>query len=676
LPGPVEPGAAEPRSAPTSLDRHPLVSPRILRAVRIVAVLVAVCGAGWQIGLLLNLWRGRFDYPIDIEWLEGAALYQGHRVKLGLATYGPPQNGYLPLFHPPLFPTTIGLLGHVLPLGYAMARTFSLLCILGSCALVARGLRRQEPERVDAWTLGLVAAGCAAAGVPLVEGFYDMVREDSMALFLCVLAAALADVPERGRMDAARRRMGLRRLVAIAVVLTAVLYTRLPYVFMMVWVVVFVFARNRRMGVLLATVSIALCGLVMVALQYGTRGWYWMYTVALYHNHSVDLGRLGLGFGLVFKHAPFIVLLPVVALVLALYRKLSARTVLWFGMLMAALPSAMLPFVKVGGFVNDLIPIAFLLGPATAFLLSDLARAFGRRPRLSFGVRHCAYVAVGAFLVLRTYSQARLLPTAGHWAKARALTARVAELEGGAICSRHPFLPISVGHDNRQYSDMPYLDAVWSNFSSLDLGRYIDRSGARYALVSGTEVLLSAQELAARYQIDGTLEAPDMIIGERSRLRYLLRRQEEDKDPRVVFDFEDGIEGWKAIGDAFAASPTTARPAWQRGISGVFGQRLMNSYHPQKKDAATGEMASPPFTLDRSKLSLRLGGSGDRNRVELRVGGRAVRKASSVFRTQEALIKVVWDVSELRGQEAQLVLIDSDPGSWGHLLCDQVVLSE
>ncbi|MEJ7730049.1 MAG: hypothetical protein WKG00_12615 [Polyangiaceae bacterium] len=653
-----------------------MVSPRILRAVRIVAVLVAVCGAGWQIGLLLNLWRGRFDYPLDLEWLEGAALYQGFRVKLGLATYGPPQNGYLPLFHPPLFPTTLGLLGHVLPLGYAMARTFSLLCILGSCALVARGLRRQEPERVDAWTLGLVAAGIAAAGVPLVEGFYDMVREDSMALFLCVLAAALADVPARGRMDSARRRMSVRRVVAIAMVLTAVLYTRLPYVFMMTWVVVFVFARNRPMGVLLATVTIALCGLVLVAVQYGTRGWYWMYTVSLLQDHVIDAKRLALAAHLVLGHVPYLVALPVVALLLAVFHKLTARTVLWFGMLMAALPASLLPFIKVGGFVNDLIPIAFLLGPATAFLLSDVARALGRRPRLSFGVRHGAYVAVGVFLVLRTYSQARLLPTAGHWAKARVLTARVAELEGGAICSRHPFLPISAGHTNGQYSDMPYLDAVWSNFTSLDLGRYIDRSAARYALVSGTEVVLSAQELASRYQLDGTLEAPDMIIGERSRLRYLLRRQDEEKDPRVVFDFEGEIEGWKATGDAFTASPTTARPGWQRGIGGVVGQRLMNSYHPAKKDAATGEMASPAFTIDRSKLSLRLGGGGDRNRVELRVGGRPVRKASSVFRTQEVLIKVVWDVSDLRGQQAQLVLVDGDAGSWGHLLCDQVVLSE
>jgi hypothetical protein len=653
-----------------------LVSPRILRVARGLAVLVAVCGAGWQIGLLLNLWRSRFDYPLDLEWLEGAALYQGWRVKLGLATYGPPQNGYLPLFHPPLFPTTIGLLGHVLPLGYAMARTFSLLCILGGCALVARGLRRHEAERVDAWTLGLVAAGCAAAGVPLIEGFYDMVREDSMAMFLCVLAAAMADVPARGRMDGERRRMGLRRVVLIAIVLTAVLYTRLPYVFMMTWIVVFVFARNRRMGLLLATLAIAFCGLVLVALQYATRGWYWMYTVALYHNHSVDLRRLGLGFGLVLKHAPLIVALPVVAVVLALCRKLSARAVLWFGMLVAALPSAMLPFVKVGGFVNDLLPIAFLIGPATAFLLSDTARALGKRPVLAAAARHAGYLALGLFLLLRTYSQARLLPSAAHWAKARALVARVAELEGGAICSRHPFLPISAGHPNAQYSDMPYLDALWANFTGLDLGRYIDGSAARYALVTGTEVQLSAQELGWRYQVDGILDAPEMIIGERSRLRYLLRRQEEDKDPRVLFDFEDGIEGWTATGEAFSASPTSARPSGQRWIHGVIGQRLMNSYHPQLKDSATGEMASPPFTIDRSKLSLRLGGSGDRNRAELRVDGRMVRRASSVFRTQETLIKVVWDVEELRGQQAQLVLVDSDPGSWGHLLCDQVVLSD
>jgi hypothetical protein len=653
-----------------------LVAPTILRVVRIIAVLVAVAGAGWQIGLLLNLWRLRFDYPLDLEWLEGATLYQGWRVEHGLPTYGPPQDGYLPLFHPPLFPTTLGLLGHVLPLGYPLARTFSLLCILGGCALVAHGLRRHEAERLDGWVLGLIAAGCAAAGVPLVEGYYDMVREDGMALFLCVLAAAMADVPARGRMDSARRRMSVRRVVAIAMVLTAALYTRLPYVFMMIWVVVFVFARNRRMGVLLATVTIALCGLVLVGLQYTTRGWYWTYTVTLLQDHHIDKRRLALAARLVLTHAPYLLALPLLVVLLAAFRKLTARTVLWFGMLVAGLPAALLPFIKVGGFVNDLIPIAFLLGAATAFLLSDTARALARRPALAAAVRQTAYLAVGSFLVLRTYNQARLLPTAAHWAKAQALVARVAELEGGAICSRHPFLPISAGHSNQQYSDMPYLDAVWSNFNSLDLGRYIERSAARYALVSGTEVQLSAHELAARYQLDGPVDAPEMVIGERSRMRYLLRRHEEERNLRVVFDFEDGIEGWKATGDAFTASPTTGKPGWQRWIGGVVGQRLMNSYHPEMKDTATGEMASPPFTIDRSKLSLRLGGSGDRNRAELRVGGRMVRRAASVFRTQETLIKVVWDVSDLKGEQAELVLVDSDRGSWGHLLCDQVVLSD
>lgn len=655
-------------------SRYPVALPRLLRGLRIAALTIAILGACWQLGLFLNLWRLRFDYPVDLEWLEGAALYQGVRVKLGLATYGPPQHGYLPLFHPPLFPTTLGLLGHVLPLGYPMARTFTMLCVLASCVVVGIGFKRHERRPGDAWALAFLAAGCAVAGVPLVESFYDMVREDSMALLLCVIAASLADVPPRGRFDAQLRRMSKKRLVLIGLVLTAVLYTRLPYVFMMVWIVVFVFARNRRAGVHLAILSIALCGLVLVGLQYGTRGWYWMYTVAMLQDHHIDAGRLILFAKLVVPHVPFILALPVLMGVLAGFRKLSARAVLWTGMLFAAMPAAILPFIKVGGFTNDLIPVAFLVGPATAFLVSDYAYAFTRRPAISAGIRHGFYLLMAGFLVLRTYDQKPFLPTASAWAKAAKLTTRVAGLEGGALCSRHPFLPISAGHDNRQYSDMPYLDAVWSNFSALDLGRYIERTKARYALVSGTEVQLSAQELAARYQYDDKIEAPEMVIGERSQLRFLLRRADEEKNARVVFDFEDGIEGWVATGEAFSSSPTLARPGWQRPVTGVVGQRLMNSYHPEKKDAATGQMTSPVFVIDRDKLGVRVGGSTDKNRVELRVGGKSVRRGTSVFRTQEVMTRVVWDVSELRGKDAQLVLVDAEPGSWGHLLVDHVVL--
>ena len=61
-------------------------------------------------------------------------------------------------------------------------------------------------------------------------------------------------------------------------------------------------------------------------------------------------------------------------------------------------------------------------------------------------------------------------------------------------------------------------------------------------------------------------------------------------------------------------------------------------------------------------------------RVELRVAGRLARKAYGIFEGNEVLVRVVWDTSDLIGNEAQLWLIDGDSGSWGHLLVDHVIL--
>jgi hypothetical protein len=222
---------------------------------------------------------------------------------------------------------------------------------------------------------------------------------------------------------------------------------------------------------------------------------------------------------------------------------------------------------------------------------------------------------------------------------------------------------------------MPYMSAAWSNFSNLRLGAYIDKIKARYAIVAGVELPSTAQELVARYQFDRPVkDAPNMLIGEQSVLRYLLRWKEEERDTRVVFDFEQPLEGWESTGQAFEKSPTPVRPNWQNAIVGAVGERVANSYHPDLRDAARGTLTSPPFVIDRPRMGLRVGGGGKQTRVELRIDGRVERTAATIFGFSEAMIKYVWDVSQFQGRRAQIVLVDQDAGSWGHLTCDHVVL--
>jgi hypothetical protein len=237
-------------------------------------------------------------------------------------------------------------------------------------------------------------------------------------------------------------------------------------------------------------------------------------------------------------------------------------------------------------------------------------------------------------------------------------------------------LPIRNGHNNNQFAEMPYLDATWAGFGPLQLGAYIDKTNARWALITGSEIAYTAGELTTRYELDSSIgEAVDMVIGERSRLRYLLRRQEEneEKDARVLFDFEsEGIDDWNRTGTAFKVA-LASDP--KQGAQGVIGQRFLSSIDPDLGDAATGRLTSPPFVIDRPHLALRIGGSSRvKTRVVLRVAGRRTQHQSGIFDFNDTLLKIVWDVSAFTGQQAELLFIDDDNAPQGRLLCDHVIL--
>jgi hypothetical protein len=255
----------------------------------------------------------------------------------------------------------------------------------------------------------------------------------------------------------------------------------------------------------------------------------------------------------------------------------------------------------------------------------------------------------------------------------------VAGLDGGVLVPRHPFLPVRRGHPEvRQFSDMPYLDAWWANLPGVDLPAYVDRIGARHALVSGGESPLVAEALAHFYQHDGRLtSSPITIVGEWASLRHRLLRVGGEQNERVLYDFEDGtLQGWRAEGEAFEESPTSPRPAWQSPIHGAVGEGLVNSYHPRLGDTAKGTLVSPTFVIDRSFLGFRLGG-GARMMVELYIAGpRPLEHLTPVFHDKEVMLEMVIYVGEHLGEEAQLRLWDRDTRAWGHMLFDHVRLFE
>ncbi|MFC5382182.1 GH32 C-terminal domain-containing protein [Aquipuribacter nitratireducens] len=148
----------------------------------------------------------------------------------------------------------------------------------------------------------------------------------------------------------------------------------------------------------------------------------------------------------------------------------------------------------------------------------------------------------------------------------------------------------------------------------------------------------------------------------------------------VLADFEGGWDGWTVTGTAFGPEPVAGDARCQVGVTGYLGERLANSYDhyladpcSPPPDSATGTATSPPFTVTDDHISLLVGGGPHAGTaVQLLVDGQPVRSASG--RESGVLDWDSWDVSDLRGREARLRLVDTVSGGWGHVLVDHVVM--
>ena len=146
-------------------------------------------------------------------------------------------------------------------------------------------------------------------------------------------------------------------------------------------------------------------------------------------------------------------------------------------------------------------------------------------------------------------------------------------------------------------------------------------------------------------------------------------------ETRVIQAFEgDGFDTWQTTGLAFGLAPV---PGKLRGVNGEFrnygGQAHVSSGHGG--DAATGTLTSPRIRLDLPYLAFHVAGGNHpgKTAVQLLVGDKVVREATGAngltFRT------VSWDVSEFKGKDGVIRIVDTHEGSWGIIAADHFVLS-
>ncbi|MBN1443651.1 MAG: hypothetical protein JXA90_13155, partial [Planctomycetes bacterium] len=143
----------------------------------------------------------------------------------------------------------------------------------------------------------------------------------------------------------------------------------------------------------------------------------------------------------------------------------------------------------------------------------------------------------------------------------------------------------------------------------------------------------------------------------------------------VFEDFESGAyEGWTVESAAFGKAPHTGTTPGQQPVSGFAGKRLVNTFLPG--DAPHGRLTSKPFRIEKRYIGFLVGGGGHAGRtcVNLLVGGEAVRTQTG--KNLELLEPAQWDVSDLRGKEARIEVVDAESGAWGHINLDQIIFSD
>src|ERR1035438_1655642 len=146
----------------------------------------------------------------------------------------------------------------------------------------------------------------------------------------------------------------------------------------------------------------------------------------------------------------------------------------------------------------------------------------------------------------------------------------------------------------------------------------------------------------------------------------------------LLSDFEESnyawLPGgvWTATGNCFGSGPAQGTLPNQQTVDGYLGNGLVNTY--LNGDGTTGTLTSPPFTIQRNYIKFLIGGGNHRGQtcINLVIGGQIVRSAVGMG-DREHLDWLQWNVSAFAGQTAQIQIVDSYTGGWGHINVDQII---
>jgi hypothetical protein len=646
----------------------------VKRHLRLLWLIPAIPGI-WQLALLASAVLRRWSYPYDLEWMEGGMLAHAFRLAHGRNLYAPPSIQFIPYLYTPLYPAILAALGKIFGLGYRLGRAISILSIAGIVAAGAWAIVREAapPLRLAATAGAAVFAGFFAATYPWVEGWYDLVRGDTLFLAMGVVGLALVR---------AWAHRGHRRVAIAAAILGLSFFAKQTGVLFVAGGGAALLVMNWRATPVYALTAGAIGGGGSFILNKLTHGWYWIYVYKVHQQHDTNKDRFFRSFKYILWHFPAMTCvvggaLVVVAALAIAGRPLSRASrgfLYWSWLFACGVIIGALGWATQWAHFNAYIPAMTFGAIACGAALNVFAEE-------SEPAAAAVAIVLGIGLIHARWKPERFVPKPADRAAGDRLIAQIRSIPGEVYVPSHPWYAILAGKPEPYTHRMGILDVTYEPPAAA----HKERLPPRAHEVAGLRELLAGKRFAAVVMddhfatwefpglTDGYRQAETLPPGESPRVYtgaptspHTIWVAKEPvvtvKGAKVLFDFESGQKEWTADGAAWGASPAGDVPGHL--VTGIRGTKFASSLHGSEK--ATGTLTSPPFTIEGSQVTLRLAGGGDPGlRAELQVSnGWTTWIAGDAGATGDAMTPVSWDVSAFRGEWARIVLVDQSPTGW------------
>jgi hypothetical protein len=653
-----------------------------------------------QLWLLARTIGGRVAYPYDLEWMEGGMLHHALRLQTGAGIYTPPSVDFIPYLYTPLYPALLATLGELFGLSYTLGRMLSVLSRVGSGVIGYMSIcapRFRHAARLPALVGATLALGLFAAIYPYVEGWYDLVRADTM--FLMLITAGIAAAANWSAEGAGLR--GHARVAAVAAILAFAFFTKQTGILYVAFggAIVLVVAW-RRLPTYIAVAGVIGLGGTLIA-NAATNGWFWVYVREIHTKHDFNMDRFWKSYGNILWHFRALTIVVAVGLVVTAITYLRRPPVgrrrelprqckpllLWSAAFAVSTVVGAIgwgtEFAHFNAYMPAFLHGALAAGAAVPALAACAAILWGARPHpveVMHGTAALAAIALALTCWHARWNPRRFIPTAADVAAGDKLVRRIRELPGEVWLPSHPWYAVLAGKRPHVHR-MGIKDVTWRQHRTV-VG--LDKALADHAF---SAVILDNRDLDSELPAFRAAYRPGLELPRDERPHVYTGAQvvpaaiwvpalpaKPPEGARVVFDFEQPTwAGWSRSGPAWGAGPVGESLPGQDIVVGATGKRFATSTNGG--DGATGRITSPSFALDGSRLTLHVGGGTDATklRVELWVDGQLAQSSGAPSLGGDVLREVAWDITALRGKFATLVLVDDSTASIdGHIDVDDV----